>query len=118
MAFQKQGLQWCIEKEYPKLPSTDAGSPVQFWQFKRDGTRVSGLHVLCDKVSHGSTLLRRLTTLIVSTGRLFYSSLLTPCQLSQRLLNQVLQRWVEVDYLLMVSKMDLLAFISCLMMIL
>jgi hypothetical protein len=77
MAFQKQGLQWCIEKEYPKLPSTDAGSPVQFWQFKRDRTRVSGLHVLCDKVSHGSTLLRRLTTLIVSMGRLFYS-LLTP----------------------------------------
>ncbi|KAK7053402.1 hypothetical protein VNI00_004028 [Paramarasmius palmivorus] len=34
LKHQKQGLQWCIEREYPVLPKQDTDKPVQFWQCK------------------------------------------------------------------------------------
>lgn len=33
--LQSQGLQWCLGREYPKLPKTEADEPVQFWQFRK-----------------------------------------------------------------------------------
>lgn len=37
---QSQALQWCIEREYPTLPKSEADKPVQFWQFKKSGAQV------------------------------------------------------------------------------
>lgn len=38
--LQCQGLQWCIEREYPVLPKKDTDKPVQFWQLRKDGNKV------------------------------------------------------------------------------
>ncbi|TEB14595.1 hypothetical protein FA13DRAFT_1602234, partial [Coprinellus micaceus] len=35
LRHQKQALQWCIEKENPVLPSTEAEPPVQFWEVRK-----------------------------------------------------------------------------------
>ncbi|KAL1760634.1 SNF2 family N-terminal domain-containing protein [Schizophyllum commune] len=35
LKHQKQGLQWAIEHEYPKLPTSEKDPPVQFWQYKQ-----------------------------------------------------------------------------------
>jgi SWI/SNF-related matrix-associated actin-dependent regulator of chromatin subfamily A3 len=32
---QSQALRWCIGRENPVLPKTEADKPVQFWQYKR-----------------------------------------------------------------------------------
>uniref|UniRef100_A0A0W0FH49 Uncharacterized protein n=1 Tax=Moniliophthora roreri TaxID=221103 RepID=A0A0W0FH49_MONRR len=41
LKHQKQGLQWCIECEYPVLPKEESDKPVQFWQvkIKANGTK-------------------------------------------------------------------------------
>lgn len=36
MKHQCQGLQWCIEREYPVLPKKETDKPVQFWQLRKD----------------------------------------------------------------------------------
>ncbi|KAK0485859.1 SNF2 family N-terminal domain-containing protein [Armillaria novae-zelandiae] len=41
MKHQCQGLQWCIEREYPVLPKKESDKPVQFWQLRKDGNKVS-----------------------------------------------------------------------------
>ena len=38
--LQKQALQWAIEHENPKLPTKEEDKPVQFWQYRRTGTKV------------------------------------------------------------------------------
>lgn len=40
LGSQKQGLQWAIEREYPKLPQTEQDKPVQFWQLRKAGGKV------------------------------------------------------------------------------
>ncbi|KAK0504709.1 SNF2 family N-terminal domain-containing protein [Armillaria luteobubalina] len=40
MRHQCQGLQWCIEREYPVLPKKETDKPVQFWQLRKDGNKV------------------------------------------------------------------------------
>ncbi|KAK0212781.1 SNF2 family N-terminal domain-containing protein [Desarmillaria ectypa] len=37
--LQYQGLQWCIEREYPVLPKKVTDKPVQFWQLRKDGNK-------------------------------------------------------------------------------
>lgn len=37
LKHQKQGLQWALEREYPKLPQTEQDKPVQFWQLRKAG---------------------------------------------------------------------------------
>lgn len=37
---QIQGLQWCIDKEYPRLPTKESDKPIQFWQLKKAGNKV------------------------------------------------------------------------------
>ncbi|KAK0225975.1 SNF2 family N-terminal domain-containing protein [Armillaria fumosa] len=39
MKHQCQGLQWCIEREYPVLPKKETDKPVQFWQLRKDGNK-------------------------------------------------------------------------------
>ncbi|KAJ7594405.1 SNF2 family N-terminal domain-containing protein [Mycena floridula] len=39
MKHQKQGLLWCINQENPKLPESESDKPVQFWQYKTDGSK-------------------------------------------------------------------------------
>ncbi|KAG7446219.1 uncharacterized protein BT62DRAFT_103756 [Guyanagaster necrorhizus] len=39
MKHQCQGLQWCIEREYPVLPKKEIDKPVQFWQLRKDGNK-------------------------------------------------------------------------------
>ncbi|KAI5123845.1 hypothetical protein M0805_005664 [Coniferiporia weirii] len=39
LKHQSQALQWCIDHEYPKLPTKETDKPVQFWQFKKNGNR-------------------------------------------------------------------------------
>ncbi|KAL5507134.1 ARC19 [Sanghuangporus vaninii] len=39
LKHQIQGLQWCIDKEYPKLPTKESDKPVQFWQVKKTANR-------------------------------------------------------------------------------
>ncbi|THV02370.1 hypothetical protein K435DRAFT_963104 [Dendrothele bispora CBS 962.96] len=34
LKHQKQSLKWCIEREYPKLPTKETDRPVQFWELK------------------------------------------------------------------------------------
>ncbi|KIY67158.1 hypothetical protein CYLTODRAFT_490860 [Cylindrobasidium torrendii FP15055 ss-10] len=36
MRHQLQGLQWCIDREYPTLPTQESDSPVQFWQVRKN----------------------------------------------------------------------------------
>lgn len=40
LKHQSQALQWCIDHEYPKLPTVVDGSPVQFWQLRKAGAKV------------------------------------------------------------------------------
>ncbi|KAF9012434.1 SNF2 family N-terminal domain-containing protein [Cyathus striatus] len=37
MKHQSQALQWCIDREYPKLPQTEKDKPVQFWVLRKSG---------------------------------------------------------------------------------
>ncbi|KAH8828492.1 SNF2 family N-terminal domain-containing protein [Flagelloscypha sp. PMI_526] len=39
LKHQAQALAWALEKEYPKLPVTEADKPVQFWQVKKNGAQ-------------------------------------------------------------------------------
>ncbi|TFY76637.1 hypothetical protein EWM64_g7375, partial [Hericium alpestre] len=39
MKHQAQALQWCIDHEYPKLPSQEDDKPVQFWQYRKMGSK-------------------------------------------------------------------------------
>ncbi|KAG6813556.1 hypothetical protein H0H92_009948 [Tricholoma furcatifolium] len=38
-AFNIQALQWCLDREYPVLPKTEADKPVQFWQLRKNGNK-------------------------------------------------------------------------------
>lgn len=42
LRHQIQGLQFCIEKEYPVLPKTEKCKPIQFWQLQKSGDQVGG----------------------------------------------------------------------------
>ncbi|KAI0730200.1 SNF2 family N-terminal domain-containing protein [Fomitopsis betulina] len=35
LKHQSQGLQWCVQREYPVLPKKETDEPVQFWQVKK-----------------------------------------------------------------------------------
>ncbi|KAJ7780541.1 SNF2 family N-terminal domain-containing protein [Mycena maculata] len=39
LKHQSQALQWALEKENPVLPKTESDKPVQFWQFKKNGSK-------------------------------------------------------------------------------
>ncbi|KAI6046015.1 SNF2 family N-terminal domain-containing protein [Pisolithus marmoratus] len=39
LKHQSQALQWCIEHEYPTLPTTESDRPVQFWQYRKAGNK-------------------------------------------------------------------------------
>ncbi|KAH7915183.1 SNF2 family N-terminal domain-containing protein [Hygrophoropsis aurantiaca] len=39
LKHQSQALQWCIEHEYPVLPKTESDKPVQFWQYRKAGSK-------------------------------------------------------------------------------
>ncbi|KAG6378256.1 putative DNA repair protein rad5 [Boletus reticuloceps] len=39
LKHQSQALQWCIGHEYPKFPSKEEDSPVQFWQYRKVGNK-------------------------------------------------------------------------------
>ncbi|THH08085.1 hypothetical protein EW145_g2943 [Phellinidium pouzarii] len=39
LKHQSQALQWCIDREYPKLPTKETDEPAQFWQFKKNGQK-------------------------------------------------------------------------------
>ncbi|KAH8119200.1 SNF2 family N-terminal domain-containing protein [Phellopilus nigrolimitatus] len=39
LKHQSQALQWCIDREYPKLPKKETDKPVQFWLFKKNGNK-------------------------------------------------------------------------------
>lgn len=43
MRHQLQGLQWCIDREYPTLPTKESDPPVQFWQVRKNPSSVSSL---------------------------------------------------------------------------
>ncbi|KAG1716393.1 hypothetical protein ID866_745 [Astraeus odoratus] len=34
-----QALQWCIDHEYPALPTKESDKPVQFWQYRKEGNK-------------------------------------------------------------------------------
>ncbi|KAF9451964.1 hypothetical protein P691DRAFT_772701 [Macrolepiota fuliginosa MF-IS2] len=34
LKHQSQGLQWCIDREHPILPTKESDKPVQFWQYR------------------------------------------------------------------------------------
>lgn len=34
-------MQWCIDKEYPKLPAKEDDKAVQFWQYRKQNGKVS-----------------------------------------------------------------------------
>ncbi|TDL17295.1 hypothetical protein BD410DRAFT_794458 [Rickenella mellea] len=36
LKHQSQALQWCIEHEYPIVPSKESDKPVQFWQLRKN----------------------------------------------------------------------------------
>lgn len=40
--MQKQALLWCIDRENPAPPKSEADLPVQFWQLKKADGKVSG----------------------------------------------------------------------------
>ncbi|KAG2342905.1 hypothetical protein BDR05DRAFT_963717 [Suillus weaverae] len=37
LKHQSQALQWCIDREYPSLPTKESDKPVQFWQYRKIG---------------------------------------------------------------------------------
>ncbi|KAG2055432.1 hypothetical protein BDR06DRAFT_911542 [Suillus hirtellus] len=37
LKHQSQALQWCIDHEYPSLPTKESDKPVQFWQYRKIG---------------------------------------------------------------------------------
>lgn len=39
LRHQSQALQWCIEHEYPTLPTAESDKPVQFWQYRKAGNK-------------------------------------------------------------------------------
>ncbi|OAX42534.1 hypothetical protein K503DRAFT_847742 [Rhizopogon vinicolor AM-OR11-026] len=39
LKHQSQALQWCIDREHPSLPTKDSNRPVQFWQYKKAGSK-------------------------------------------------------------------------------
>lgn len=39
LKHQSQALQWCIEHEYPTLPTAESDRPVQFWQYRKAGNK-------------------------------------------------------------------------------
>ncbi|KAH8108075.1 SNF2 family N-terminal domain-containing protein [Cristinia sonorae] len=39
LKHQSQALQWCIDREYPKLPKDESDKPVQFWQLRKQGSK-------------------------------------------------------------------------------
>ncbi|KAJ7251551.1 SNF2 family N-terminal domain-containing protein [Mycena haematopus] len=39
LKHQSQALQWALERENPALPKTESDKPVQFWQFKKNGSK-------------------------------------------------------------------------------
>lgn len=39
--YQLQALQWCVTRENPVLPTKETDKPVQFWQLKKNGNKVS-----------------------------------------------------------------------------
>ncbi|KAF9222676.1 hypothetical protein BS17DRAFT_708165 [Gyrodon lividus] len=39
LKHQSQALQWCIDHEYPKLPTKESDKPVQFWQYRKTNTK-------------------------------------------------------------------------------
>ena len=41
--IQKQALLWCIERENPVPPTSEADHPVQFWQLKKADGKVSDM---------------------------------------------------------------------------
>ncbi|KAF9024848.1 hypothetical protein BDZ89DRAFT_1068783 [Hymenopellis radicata] len=44
MKHQSQGLQWCIEREYPVLPKKESDKPVQFWQLRQNPAKKSNYY--------------------------------------------------------------------------
>jgi hypothetical protein len=40
LTAQSQALQWALERENPVLPKSENDKPVQFWQFKKNGSKV------------------------------------------------------------------------------
>ncbi|KAF8633364.1 hypothetical protein AX17_004535 [Amanita inopinata Kibby_2008] len=40
LKHQKQGLQWCMEREYPVLPTKESDKPAQFWQLRKNGSKI------------------------------------------------------------------------------
>ncbi|KAG1752940.1 SNF2 family N-terminal domain-containing protein [Suillus lakei] len=40
LKHQSQALQWCIDHEYPSLPTKESDKPVQFWQYTKTGSKV------------------------------------------------------------------------------
>ncbi|KAG1777727.1 SNF2 family N-terminal domain-containing protein [Suillus placidus] len=39
LKHQSQALQWCIDREYPSLPTKESDKPVQFWQYRKIGSK-------------------------------------------------------------------------------
>ncbi|KAI0256048.1 SNF2 family N-terminal domain-containing protein [Lactifluus subvellereus] len=39
LRHQKQALQWAIEHESPKVPTKEEDKPVQFWQYRKTGSK-------------------------------------------------------------------------------
>ncbi|KIJ68013.1 hypothetical protein HYDPIDRAFT_107592 [Hydnomerulius pinastri MD-312] len=39
LKHQSQALQWCIDHEYPALPTKESDKPVQFWQYRKAGNK-------------------------------------------------------------------------------
>ncbi|KIK67294.1 hypothetical protein GYMLUDRAFT_191953 [Collybiopsis luxurians FD-317 M1] len=39
LKHQLQGLQWCLDHEYPELPKKEIDKPVQLWQLKKNGNQ-------------------------------------------------------------------------------
>lgn len=39
LKHQSQALQWCIDHEYPSLPTKESDKPVQFWQYRKIGSK-------------------------------------------------------------------------------
>ncbi|KIK94979.1 hypothetical protein PAXRUDRAFT_141720 [Paxillus rubicundulus Ve08.2h10] len=39
LKHQSQALQWCLDREYPELPIKESDKPVEFWQYRKAGTK-------------------------------------------------------------------------------
>ncbi|KAJ6499180.1 SNF2 family N-terminal domain-containing protein [Mycena sanguinolenta] len=39
LKHQSQALQWALERENPVLPKNESDKPVQFWQFRKNGSK-------------------------------------------------------------------------------